>query len=601
MTNIYIDTETRGLNCQKWEMGVIVHEDGRAEHFNQRTGMINRIQELEERHRRKGTTLLIYAHNMSWDWHVLYWDKETDHNIYCNRPFIADRKDEEGRIYSKYLDTLGFYKGPLEDIATVVGMKKGKTPEYLIEGRHGTFMEQNEAHTYMEMDAQILRTFIQEKLQRALDLNNITTRHLITGSQISINAIMKELRGSELLANDWQLYKTYYQDKHHEALRGGRVQALQTGTHKHCTYIDINSSYPHELINMEMPDLKTGTHVSETLLKRHWTQEQILNTTGIMSCEITIEKEHIIGILPIRTEESTVWPYKKGTTLRGTWTTKEVAYAISKGYKLKKTHWLIHYDTLEVNPLKEYFERLYKEKQKATDKFDKYFIKLLMNGGIGKFSQRREKLDYKWVEWTDHLYMLENGYEAIDVQGNKRLYVRNEGYNYPRYYAPIINILITAQARINITEDLLSFQPGQLLYVDTDAIIYKGPTPERIKYKKGKNHGEYKVEHKNSTCHIWGRKTYLISDQPRISGVPKRQQNITPDDDTVTFSVLRTKAATIAPEEVGTMATHTRYLSDTTEKHTAEEQELMKATMWEDSKHVAWRQQTEYTQQSRQS
>jgi len=68
---ISIDTETQSLNTHNWIMGCVVKDNGVVKTFRNREKMLGYIQYLAEQHKKQKKTLMIYAHNMLYDYLVL--------------------------------------------------------------------------------------------------------------------------------------------------------------------------------------------------------------------------------------------------------------------------------------------------------------------------------------------------------------------------------------------------------------------------------------------------------------------------------------------------------------------------------------------------
>ena len=204
--------------------------------------------------------------------------------------------------------------------------------------------------------------------------------------------------------------------------------------------------------------------------EKGWKEEDILSYIGISKCAIETG-EHPYGTLAIRTSrDETEFPNTKGQILIGTWTHREIEEAKKRGDKILHIFWSITYHETK-NILADTIEEMYRMKEKAETPMEKHFAKMLLNGSIGKFAQERTKYDYKWENIEKDLTIREKGYEPIEVEETERLYRKEEGKDYPKYYCPIINALITAEARTRILEILEELPREKTYYVDTDGII----------------------------------------------------------------------------------------------------------------------------------
>lgn len=116
------------------------------------------------------------------------------------------------------------------------------------------------------------------------------------------------------------------------------------------------------------------------------------------------------------------------------------------------------------------------------------------------------------------------------------------------------------------------FNQEQLLYTDTDSIIYTGKTPKTIHI--GNELGQFKQEHTNETTTIYGRKTYQIGTTTKISGTT--QYNLTQQDfqkGTIQQTRMNTILTTKKPEKIGTFTTINRNLQQ--QKQTYEQRQQL--------------------------
>lgn len=318
---ISIDTETQGLNTQNWIMGCITKESGKTIAFRNRHEMFLKIQEIADFCKTRGKTLLIYAHNMLYDYNVVTKGENTKHHyIYSHYPFIVDQKDDNGRIYCKWSSTTSLWRGALSEIGEALGYEKTPTPEWLKQDEYEpNFIELNEAEAYMKRDSEIVMKYLIE-LRKRLTKQGMKPRWLITASQVGISNLVKEIKKLSN-AKDYfydvfkrQFYYTKAPEDIHEAVRGGRVQTIQTGEFYDVDMIDINSHYPECLATMQMPDLSTQIFHKKPI-QRGWDMYDLLNKIGITNCEVVIPKNRY-GMLPVRISETdTEYPNNAGDKL----------------------------------------------------------------------------------------------------------------------------------------------------------------------------------------------------------------------------------------------------------------------------------------------
>jgi hypothetical protein len=87
------------------------------------------------------------------------------------------------------------------------------------------------------------------------------------------------------------------------------------------------------------------------------------------------------------------------------------------------------------------------------------------------------------------------------------------------YYMPIVPTLINAYARLYMYEMYQKIGLNDLIYTDTDSIIYTGD--QEHKFNVSWKMGDFKLEYKDVSCTIFGMKTYVIHDDIKIAGVHK--------------------------------------------------------------------------------
>ena len=189
------------------------------------------------------------------------------------------------------------------------------------------------------------------------------------------------------------------------------------------------------------------------------------------------------------------------------------------GYKINNISWIISYSKLNVNPFKDYIEELYNMRLEAKDGF-KNVIKLLMNNLYGKFSQYRSEKDYKVVERFEVQEWIEQGYEVNCSIGTQYIISKEGDLYQPSYTNAIISVMITAGARNYLFKQLKKIPYEDLLYCDTDSVMFKGE--HRNKFEYGNQLGQFKIEIDNKQCKILGEKRYYIHDRVKISGLSKR-------------------------------------------------------------------------------
>lgn len=180
------------------------------------------------------------------------------------------------------------------------------------------------------------------------------------------------------------------------------------------------------------------------------------------------------------------------------------------GYEIEKIHEAVVYDELPFNPFKEFIDELY-TLRKESDKVMGHVIKLLMNSLYGKFGQFRATKERAICHRADVQKWLDKGYEIETDYGENYHMVKELGKKVPNYAHPIIPVLVTAYARHKLYEGLEKIPFEDLLYCDTDSVMFKGN--HKNKFEIGTELGQYKIEFENETGEFVKEKVYRISDK----------------------------------------------------------------------------------------
>lgn len=133
--------------------------------------------------------------------------------------------------------------------------------------------------------------------------------------------------------------------------------------------------------------------------------------------------------------------------------------------------------------LKAYMEELYKGKSTNTGT-KKYYFKILLNSLYGKFLSR-----------PDGIY--------ISYANGKRTKCDDE--DRPTYYLPL-GMFIAMMGRVTLIKAMLSIPYDNVLYCDTDSIIYIGDKDPDVNI--GPYMGDWSIENENFSAYIVGPKTY---------------------------------------------------------------------------------------------
>ena len=512
---IAVDIETKGLDARNFILGCLIDEDGNKRVFYNKKDLWSYIINLGKKMGERKKVLSVYSHNASYDFYG-YADL-SDRNIkfYNHNPFIAVYIDK-GKEIIKFLDSIGIYKMSLRAVGEIIGIPKMEMPLELVNGKK---VDLEKVKEYCFNDCLICLESV-KLLKEKMKEQEVQVKRIYTISQVAINYLltkMSRMKGYEDLFFNVErkmILRCKYPHLIHEAYRGGRCECFKTGIFEGINSIDVNNLYGYASMVMKFPDLKSESYVSKPLTL--YRVDEWLGKIGVSRAMLYNEKDDI-GLLPIRTDDGSYYP-KAGKYVIGTWTNDELKKAIEVGWKLIHIAWGVSWDEHE-NPFKEIISELYELRTKSKDKFDYWFFKQLQNHPFGKMAQRKKSREMildsveKFQEYTD------NGFKAEKSFGYNYLYVRELENKKKRYYVPIIPTLINAKARVLMYDYYKKIGIDKLIYTDTDSIMFKGKNFEGLNI--GKEIGRFKIVDVGEEAIVYGKKTYMIGNKNKISGIRK--------------------------------------------------------------------------------
>lgn len=519
---IAIDTETEGLDCTKYIVGCIIKETqpNKPEIYWNKKELWGRILELGNKLAKHNKVLKVYAHNHIYDFYA-YADILDKNIVYhCTRPFITSYLID-GKQKIKFLDTMAIYRMSLKKAGELIGLKKKETPKELLTGGK---INKEETLKYLIRDTKIVLESVL-RLKKQLKESGVNVKRLYTINQIGVNYLIDKIRKKNPKGFFYKdkmrnVQWTRYPEMIHKAYRGGRVQAFNTGKFNDATYIDVNSLYPYTASKMRFPDLQSEYRAKNPL--KHISQKELLDKIGISMVCIK-NQNNDLGLIPIRTKWGNYFP-KKDKIIIGTYTNQEIKNAIENGYKLLEIKESVLYDETE-NPLNEIMTNLYKIRKQSKDKYFNFFYKMMMNASIGKLAQKKNTKDIIIRSVEEYYKLIKEGYTPVKGIDYNYIYEKDTTGDLPKnYYCPIIPTIINADARIFMNNNYSKINKEDILYTDTDSIVFKGNHIN--KFKISDKMGDFKIEYEKADCDIIGRKDYMIQERIVLSGVPKNQITI---------------------------------------------------------------------------
>ena len=323
------------------------------------------------------------------------------------------------------------------------------------------------------------------------------------------------------------------------ALYGGRNEVFslyrKVAPSEKILYQDIMSLYPSVMHSEIFP---VG---APTSIELNPSIHTLGKAFGLASVEILAPKDLPVGMLPFREKkgEKIFYPLcrtccmlrqtalcthaEEQRSFRGVYTTFELNLAITKGYKVSKCFELWHWDEMSRSDslFKGYIETFFKLKlccegfptdvQTISDRVKyceklseangfvikpsevekndslRHVCKAICNNLWGKFSLRPGKSKTKYITQPSEYYdMLRNDRIEIDnvwVVSQEMIHVSyTDKDKMPSSFTNVVlACMVTSYARCKLFRTCIEpLKPEQLLYVDTDSVIYSAKEDEKI-------------------------------------------------------------------------------------------------------------------------
>lgn len=443
---------------------------------------------------------------------ILLWCINTEYdivNLSYGYDFLVDLFYHKGRFISgkinfntkiKMYDGINFYSLSAEKVGELFGLKKlsfdFKDRKY---NKDGSVILSRKEKLYCIRDAKIAcqcGKFITDKFKQYEVRQSATIA--ATSLQIYLTHFapidFTDWNKNKFVLDPETIYKAYF---------GGRVEAFKIGKYKgNIKYVDFNSLYPFVMKQFLYPDPYSN------LTKRKTAD---INN-GIVSCRVKVKQNTFLPVLPLRYNKKLLFPVG---TFDGIWIVQELNKAINENQvEIIKVYESWEYDNV-IDLFSDYINHFYQERKKSKTKADKYLYKVLMNSLYGKFAERRSIKRYVSLADADVFDPIVYGYAQ---QTDTFL---------PSTNNVIISAYVTMYARLILYDAMKTVIDNgcELLYCDTDSIIYKGD----FDFPLSDELGDLKVEHLIDKAEIRGAKYYSYQDKNGnkyfvCKGVPKYLQ-----------------------------------------------------------------------------
>lgn len=297
-------------------------------------------------------------------------------------------------------------------------------------------------------------------------------------------------------------------DLSQQSYYGGRVELFRPEASGRLRYVDVNSLYPAAM-RCDFPvALDAGQDIS-----------------GFGIARVTIKvPEMDVAPLPLRMDDGEVWyPYGRFT---GVWTMAEIQNAVWLGAKVLKVH--ESYGSRTGHPYyRDFVDHLYLHRlaaDKEGNEAGKLFFKLVLNNLYGQLACRGgciRSIDLgKGANMQGPIY------------GNKRLIEAN--FPLPDHVNFSHAAYVTGYGRLILQDYMRLLRPEQLIYTDTDSIIFQLRKGERMPFELSDQIGAMKLEGEGVYARCYAPKSYNWNGCYKAKGVRKKNAQVFLETGTVT-------------------------------------------------------------------
>ena len=337
-----------------------------------------------------------------------------------------------------------------------------------------------------------------------------------------------------------------------DAFYGGRVEVfklLDCNEKEKKMYFDVTSLYPYVVARKKFP-------VGHPVILTKNLGSSLSPYFGFIKCSVIPPKKLMIPVLPVKVNGKLLFPLcamcaeqqakdfcshmDEERTITGTWFSEELKLAEKKGYKIKQIHEVYHFETQSSELFSKFINKLYKIKLLASgkpenisfddfllemkthegldlfdDEFEKnpglrYIAKILLNSFWGRFALRENLPEYKFIFSAEELYkIIEN--ESVEIIRARPLKHNLASVILKPKNISLVDIsnnrnifiaaITTAWARMelyNYMDKISTNSKTQVLYCDTDSIIFNTSSPPSKNLDLGPYLGNLTNELKNN-------------------------------------------------------------------------------------------------------
>lgn len=406
-----------------------------------------------------------YAHNVQYDLGF----------IFRNRLDLLDCVFVGGRIIratwkgKTFLDSYNLFPMPLKQLAPAVGLEKPDDPDF-------------KSKEYVFNDCEIVRRALNQVRDLANDYGVVKLPATIGGLAMRIF----QNRWGEIQFDDTACFpdRAPY-------MYGGRVELFQERA-TDVFYADVNSLYPWAMTQSFPAPLKKCKQIKDF---------------GVVHATVEVKMRDLAPLPFRREDDSILFPCGKFT---GWWTVLELRRALENGARLLKVHESFGTDRHSA-PYAEFVEHFYQARLESKNKAYNLFYKLLQNNLYGQLAVKGEITRWLWSSELKNQKIL----TKYKIPQQKSVNLVHAAY-------------VTSWGRLRLLQFMERLDSKQLVYCDTDSIIFSGKNPFQFSKKLGDLKLETEIDGKKASpsgrwpfCATSAPKCYQVGDVWKAKGVRK--------------------------------------------------------------------------------
>ena len=480
--------------------------------------------DILESYATSGRKLSVYAHNIAFDIMVLNLPLLLLAHGYDVQPPIINGmvflwKVKKERRTIEFINTGNYVPMSLSKLGHDIGIEKTEV-EF-------SSVDDNTLLAYCNNDVIIIKEFILRYISFIIE-NDLGSVKNTLASQAFTTYRYKFIQDKIHVHNNKKVLEL-----ERKAYKGGRTEAFKLGdfNSQHYYYLDINSMYPHAMINEKLPCCLLNTMDNPSIA---FVQSLMKTFYIIADCDVNIDVPYL-GVkydakqYPITNSDikpshgKLIFPVGQFNTALHH---DELAYAMEHNH-ITKINFIAVYKRGELfTNYVNYFMSKKIESKENGNGTEYLMSKLLLNSLYGKFGQTYKNMlcianDIKLPNGIMTVFSTKSDKSFNDFVWYGKLYRNfNDGEAY--YSCPSIAGAITARSRMLMWSYVEQLHIDNLWYMDTDSLFTTKQGVENLReYLHDSQLGMMKIEDFSNHLTIRGCKDYTFNNTRKTKGVPK--------------------------------------------------------------------------------